>query len=90
LCLFLWKIHNIFLPAILSNDFIPFLYASIRAEEHLGLVSSSLDADLPTFEALSLSGPPLLTPQTTDDDKTDTDEAYVSFAYPLPLLMFVI
>lgn len=36
--------------------------------------SSTVDADLPTFEAVSLSHPPLLTPQITDDDETDTDE----------------
>ncbi|KAG2571310.1 hypothetical protein PVAP13_7KG100873 [Panicum virgatum] len=49
------------------------------AEEHPGIVSSSelgrLVTDSPTFEALSLIDSPPLTPQTTDAEESDNDEA---------------
>ncbi|CAL5007930.1 unnamed protein product [Urochloa decumbens] len=58
------------------------------AEEHPAMVSSSelgrVVADLLPFEALSLSDPPLLTPQTADADETDDDEVSpepVGFGY---------
>jgi len=49
------------------------------AEEHPGIMSSSelgrLVTDSPTFEALSLIDSPPLTPQTTDAEESDNDEA---------------
>jgi hypothetical protein len=56
----------------------------IRAEEHPGVVGSSVDADLPTFEALSLNEPPLMTSQTGTDEETDDDcaeYAYILLVY---------